>query len=349
MTRRLLELGRLALALALACGLCTALSCGDKSPGSAAAPRAASDDAPRSVSGEKAEPTPMLGPAGCSLPLLGSRYPAAVRIVAIGDLHGDLAATRAALRAGGLIDTDGQWVGGKTVLVQTGDQLDRGDDEQAILDLLETLRGQAARAGGAVHVLNGNHETMNASGDFRYVTPGGWADFQDTKLPSRVPGLAQIPALRRGRVAAFMPGGPYARLLAGHNTVVIVGDTAFVHGGVTPAFARYGVARFNREIRCWLAGQTPPPQALRDASSPLWSRHYSTAPERCEMLEEALAALGVKRMVVGHTPQLARGANAACGGRVWRIDTGIAAHYGGPIEALEIRGDATRVLEATRP
>jgi hypothetical protein len=39
-------------------------------------------------------------------------------------------------------------------------------------------------------------------------------------------------------------------------------------------------------------------------------------------------------MVVGHTPQPV--INGACRGRVWRVDTGMSAAYGGVTEVLEI-------------
>lgn len=55
---------------------------------------------------------------------------------------------------------------------QVGDQLDRGDNELRILLLLERLQKEAVAAGGALHVLNGNHETMNVMGDLRYATAG---------------------------------------------------------------------------------------------------------------------------------------------------------------------------------
>jgi len=57
-------------------------------------------------------------------------------------------------------------------VVQVGDQLDRGDDELAIIELLEVLKLQAEKAGGGLHVLVGNHETMNAQGNFMYATDG---------------------------------------------------------------------------------------------------------------------------------------------------------------------------------
>ena len=40
-------------------------------------------------------------------------------------------------------------------MVQVGDILDRGDDEIAILILLQKLHKQAEMAGGAVYILNG--------------------------------------------------------------------------------------------------------------------------------------------------------------------------------------------------
>src|SRR4051812_4850817 len=71
------------------------------------------------------------------------RLPAPARLVAIGDLHGDLDATRKVLRLAGAIDASDRWVGGALVVVQTGDMLDRGDGERAIVDLFDRLIGEA--------------------------------------------------------------------------------------------------------------------------------------------------------------------------------------------------------------
>lgn len=280
-------------------------------------------------------------------------YPAADRVVAIGDLHGDLAATRTALTLAGVIDASGRWAGGKTVLVQTGDELDRGDDEQAIVDLFDRLAEEARAAGGAVYVLNGNHEVMNVQLDFRYVTEGGFKDFEDVAgLDLSSPALAPIPPFARARAAAFVPGGPYARKLAKRDVIIAVGDTVFVHGGVLPAHTRYGVARINREVRTWMEGQTTsPPAVIVSEDSPVWTRLYSgeatPSPSACKTLGQALAAMSAKRMVVGHTIQR-DGITSACDDRVWRIDVGMAAHYGGKPAALEITGDSVRILTQTK-
>ena len=152
------------------------------------------------------------------------------RIVAIGDLHGDLDATRAALRLAGAIDSLDRWIGADLVLVQTGDVLDRGDDEEAIIRLFERLAEEADGAGGAVHALNGNHELMNAYYDYRYVTYGGYADFEDVTVVETVDSLlATLEPEQRARAQALRPGGEFARLLAKRNIFLIIGNTLFTH------------------------------------------------------------------------------------------------------------------------
>ena len=83
------------------------------------------------------------------------------RVVAIGDLHGDYEVTQQAIILSGVMNSNHDWIGKDTYLVQVGDQLDRGDGEKEIIDLLEKLKVKALKAGGDVIVLNGNHETMN--------------------------------------------------------------------------------------------------------------------------------------------------------------------------------------------
>ena len=116
-------------------------------------------------------------------------------IFAIGDLHGDLAQAEAALELVGLTDSSGNWQGGSSTLVQTGDLLDRGPDSLALVQLFEGLKvgnelysaqgllkdrkqcflvaeqDSANISGGKVFTLLGNHEVMNLMGDYRYVNP----------------------------------------------------------------------------------------------------------------------------------------------------------------------------------
>ncbi len=268
------------------------------------------------------------------------------RLVALGDVHGDLKAAKRALRLAGAIDTDEQWIGGDLVVVQTGDQTDRGDQEEKILELFERLAVDAHAAGGAFYSLLGNHEVMNVELDFRYVTDGGFADFADTPYDREDPELAELPEEQRGRAAAFRPGGPWALKLAGHNVLMVVGDSAFVHGGILPDHVDHGLPKINRHTQEWMRGERDFPEILSGDDSPIWTRVYSDDEEAepdCASLADVVEALGVSRIVVGHTVQ--DRANAACDGQVWRIDVGMAAYYDGVPMGIAIEDGQVSVVE----
>ncbi|HEX2670949.1 MAG TPA: metallophosphoesterase [Polyangiaceae bacterium] len=318
-------------------------ACGKTEPRSisdAGSERAAKASAPAPVAAVKVEPL---------APDPSFQLPAVERIVAIGDLHGDMNALRAALRLGGAIDDGAKWIGKDLVVVQTGDQLDRGDDEPQIIELLTRLESEARAAGGAVHVLNGNHEVMNVQADFRYVTPDGFHDFSGghpDALHERL--SASVSPEQRGRAAAFLPGGEVARRLASQPVVLQIGGNLFVHGGVLEQHVRYGIGHLNQQTSAWMAGppSEPPPPSLTSQRAPIWVRDYSDgtpAADRCAELSRVLTALSAERMVVGHTVQQ-QGINSACEGKVWRIDVGLSRYYGGKPSVLEIRREQVRAL-----
>jgi hypothetical protein len=276
------------------------------------------------------------------------RLPAKARLVAIGDIHGDLSALRAALRLAGAIDSDDRWIGKDLTVVQTGDQIDRGDQDREVLDVLEKLEADAKTAGSELIVLNGNHELMNAGFDFRYVTKRSFASFGE--LAQRAGASAErLPDDERGRAAAFAPGGPYALKLSRHLTIAIVGDSLFAHGGVLPAHIDYGLERINREASAFLAGKLPRlPAALSAEDAPVWTRLYG-GPQvddaTCETLGRVLTQVGAKRLIVGHTVQKG-GIQSGCHDRLFRIDVGLSAFYGdNPPEVLEITAQGARVLK----
>lgn len=282
----------------------------------------------------------------CAIDELATYLPAAERIIAIGDLHGDLDASRKVFQLAGITDDSDHWIAGTLVVVQTGDQLDRGDQEQALLEFLDRLQDEAAQAGGALHLLNGNHELMNTRLDLRYVTEGGFADFQDAVVVDLEDSLlAQYEPAQQARVAAFRPGGPWARLLSERNCVLVIGDNVFVHGGVLPGHLQIGLEKLNHDIRLWLAGEGPEPENIHNSQSPTWTRIYSdeVIPQGCEILNEVLEKMGAARMIVGHTVQ-ENGITPHCEQKVWCIDSGISAYYGGGTAVLEIVGDQVKVL-----
>jgi hypothetical protein len=256
------------------------------------------------------------------------------RVIAVGDLHGDLAQTRESLRLAGVINASDHWTAGNATFVQIGDVMDRGDDVRAILDLLRNLEREAAAAGGKAIELIGNHESFNLVGDQASASAADMASFGGEEA----------------RRALFSQAGEYGAWLRTHKAVVIVDDTVFVHGGITPEMAKLGVDALNAGVLAYLNGGPQSP-FLDRRDGPLWFRGYvqAPAPDVCSRLDEALQILGVRRMVVGHTMSGDGRMVAPCDGHVIGIDTGISAYGGNHPSALEITdGDAWAVYPQGR-
>jgi hypothetical protein len=187
------------------------------------------------------------------------------RIVAFADVHGAYDELLSVLRETAVIDDSLHWKAANTHLVSVGDLLDRGPDSRKVLDLLMRLETEAPAAGGAVHVVLGNHEVMNLVGDLRYTSTQEFAAFageEDDALREQVWALvlAQEPAavradfdaqFPRGYFAhrqAFSPTGQYGSWLLKLPFLIVVNDTAFVHGGLSPMVAELGLDATNQRL-----------------------------------------------------------------------------------------------------
>ncbi|TFY61470.1 hypothetical protein EVJ58_g4488 [Rhodofomes roseus] len=114
------------------------------------------------------------------------------RIVAVGDLHGDMPNAQKVLQMAGVVDEHGDWSGEVDFFVQTGDIIDRGDDTIKLYLWMDKLREQAHAAGGTVLSHLGNHEWMNAIGDWRYVRPSEITTFGGVAARQRMLSTGRI-------------------------------------------------------------------------------------------------------------------------------------------------------------
>ena len=83
--------------------------------------------------------------------------PVPPRIIAVGDVHGDVVGLCCILLDRGLIDKKGRWAGINAHLVLNGD-LVGGHNARLLLQFVMRLEKEAQAAGGAVHPLLGNHD-----------------------------------------------------------------------------------------------------------------------------------------------------------------------------------------------
>ena len=303
------------------------------------------------------------------------------RVVAVGDVHGAYEPFVALLREARLVDDRERWIGGDAWLVQNGDVLDRGPDSRRVIDLLRKLQREAARAGGAVYPLLGNHELMRLVGDYRYVSEGEYAAFRrrdsqalrEASLEQAVRAaaaraaaaqqpfdaaayrerfLAEIPLGSVELRAAYGPFGSYGEWLRRLPAVVVINDVAFVHGGISAAVAPLGCRGVNDAVEKELRGARDTDGAAlgSDEAGPLWYRGLATEPEDSfePTLERVLAEFGVRGFVIGHTPEPGR-VVARFGGRVIVVDSGMLGgrfYPGGAAAALELDGATMTAIYA---
>jgi hypothetical protein len=296
------------------------------------------------------------------------------RIVAVGDVHGDLAQFTGVLRAAGVIDREENWSGGKAHLVQTGDLLDRGPDSRKLIELLMKLEKQARAAGGEVHCLVGNHEAMNLYGDLRYVSAADYAAYQtpdsaalrDKAYKQHVEDLSHNPqtasmqpddAYRKKwesthplgfaeRQAYFSANGEAGKWIRGHEAVIKINDMIFLHGGISPKYAKYSVRKFNDEVSKELKDFSKlEGGVVMDQDGPLWYRGLAQDDERelAPHVKSVLERLNAKYIVIGHTPTKGM-IMPRFEGKVLLIDVGLSQVYGAHSACLIVESGKPQAL-----
>ena len=208
------------------------------------------------------------------------------RVVAFGDVHGAYDDWTAMLRELGVIDAKHNWSGGKTHLVSLGDLIDRGPGSRAVVELLMKLDGQASRAGGAVHLVLGNHEVMVMTGDLRYVSVPEFAAFADDETQAdrdelyaqyrRFNSGGEDAEVRekfdmqypKGFVAlkkAFALDGALGSWLSLQPFIVRVNDKVYKHGGIASDVSEKSIAALNKQMQGELQAYLESIAALQEA------------------------------------------------------------------------------------
>ena len=240
-------------------------------------------------------------------------YPAPKRIIAIGDLHGDLRVTLIALRLAKVIPNNIfpynvnniSWCGGDTWVIQLGDQIDRCrpdnwkknciedlddvvEDEgnnMMIIQIFQKLDEMAKKDGGRVLGMLGNHELMNIDRDFRYVSPQEFLEFVPPNERNKKYTDDGYPYGYYHRLKVFERGGNIAKHYAlQKKSITMIGKNLFVHGGLSHALtSKFSIHEINQVVQKWLLKQTNDKEDKQfdeifrddDDMSPFWCRLYS--------------------------------------------------------------------------
>lgn len=231
----------------------------------------------------------------------------------LSDIEGNIRFLDAALKSLEVTDAAGYWKYGQNHLVIAGDAVDRGRDVFAVLWRLYSLSLQAREAGGAVHLLLGNHE--------QYLLRG------NTSRANR----DHLYALTHmgGQQDAFGPDTLIGHWLRLQPVIIKSGRTVITHGGVNPLVADAGftVNNLNSAMRRYWSGDMPGKAELDAVIGPTGLTQYRGYLEDGEdryarasdaQIGDVLAHFGAKNIVVGHT--LVERVTALHGGKVWAVD-----------------------------
>lgn len=191
------------------------------------------------------------------------------RIIAIGDIHGDLDLALNLLLMSKVIEEIFQkekncvklkyknnenkyykWIGKKTIVVQVGDQIDRcrpyknGCDninetyldeasDIKILIFYHQLHKLALKKGCAVYSLLGNHEILNVIGNLNYVSYLGLTQFNNIDKENKDISKNRKKVFNINSKKIFYNDTNLATFLGcTRQSSIIVGDYLFVHAGI---------------------------------------------------------------------------------------------------------------------
>lgn len=238
-----------------------------------------------------------------------------VDVVAIPDTHGDYGAFIGSLRANGMVDANGNWIGGESRIQILGDVFDRGPDSMKILEKIAELKKQGVQ----VDLLLGNHEDFVLKAIFIGDSSSmmTWFRYGDTE---------QQQAIMKGKdgINEYLLKHQEAfEVLKTSKIVEQVDDVLYMHGEMsdqaTNLLQTHGVDGVNKlwqqAIGKAFEGDTRMlEQVSRDFHPFLWSRAFSeggissgggqeiTAHDK-KGIEKSLKGIGVNLVVHGHTPQ----------------------------------------------
>jgi hypothetical protein len=218
----------------------------------------------------------------------------------VADTHGEFEILAGMLMKQGVVDRQLHWSFGRGRLVFLGDVFDRGPHQLEILWLIYQLEAQAGKAGGAVYLTLGNHETMVLRGDLRYLH----ARYRATAQLLGVSSYAQL----------FDADSVLGQWLRSKPAVLKLGDFLCLHGGISPGLVarKLSLADVNVAVRAGLGGREPGgadagrAELVYGNEGPLWYRGYfpdaagsiAVTPDDIGRIREHF---GVRRILVGHT------------------------------------------------
>jgi len=249
--------------------------------------------------------------------------------LAISDMEGDFDAMVRLLRSNGVINDALDWTYGSSHIVLIGDMVDRGINVVPLLWLIYKLESEAKLAGGNVHYILGNHERYLLDGRVKSAGKKYHGTFRATGMSPR---------------ELWSKDSELGGWLRSKPVMLKVGDTLFVHGGVSPRALTYNFSLEDIDAeaeRNFVIGDTVRrtinDSIIHGSDGLLFYRGLAKSMSKYGLEDKAssdhvnkiLSRFNVNRIAIGHT--LVSHIGYDYDGKVLRVDV---PHSSGTSEAL---------------
>jgi hypothetical protein len=256
-------------------------------------------------------------------------YRPSEKIVVLSDPHGDFESFYSILLAQEVVGSNYEWKFGNNQLVVIGDVFDRGKDVLPIFWLIYKLEYEAAKVGGQVHFLFGNHEEMILRGNYKY-------------MQEKYSALAE--KIGKEYRDFWSVNTELGKWLQTKNTMEKIGDNLFVHAGLSAMMLdpTWSISAVNDSVRYHLFQQKEERQKSKAArflfgsEGPLWYRGMVREEDKYlplskADLEKLMHTYAARKIFVGHT-----------------IFPEVSNFYAGQVYAVNVANEANRLKGRSR-
>lgn len=232
----------------------------------------------------------------------------------LGNIYGDYDGLVEFLKAHGIVNENGNWAWGKGHLVFTGNVFGYGADVVRCLWLIAQLEQEAASAGGKVHMLLGDQEVKNLSGNIGTLNPGLYRLYK--KMDIEYSGF-------------YAPSTIQGKWLRSKNSIIKINNNLVAHGGISPEIVSYklDLKTINTAIREQLTAQAPEQdsiaQLVMSSKGPLkYSSYIKDGEENLQLMENhvdsVLSYYDASSMIIATTG--AKAVYSTFGNKIYAID-----------------------------
>lgn len=247
------------------------------------------------------------------LPEPSSTYKAP-KVLYLGNIYGDYEGLVELLKTHGVINNENHWAWNNAHLVLTGNIFGYGSDVANCFWFISQLEQEAASAGGKVHLLLGDQEIKNLSGNIGTLNPNLYRLYKKMDMDySEFYALSTI----------------QGKWLRSKNSIIKINNNLVAHGGVSADIMDYqlDLQTINTAVRKYLtegaSEQDSVSQLVLSGRGPLkYSEYIKDGVENLQLMESDVDSVlnyyEASSMIIATTG--AKAVYSAFGGKIYAID-----------------------------